>query len=320
MQDQPDVRNLSGRSPVESDKQADIDEGHDMRVSVRTLAVLGAGGFAAWALVQPVTLIDSPGGARLSSVSGDVAVATQTLCQIYADTADAVLPSGSGSDAASLADDLVVSQSDEEARASAQAARTLSDATAGSAGASDAMTHARGVLGDIQALARLETQLAATPYDYNETTTAQDRAAVRRGSARLSPVLSQLEADAATLASVCATYAPDTSLRVPVWGAILLLLVGVPLLLTMLAGASSGGSGSSSGRNRGSGSRHFSAADKRTIHARNHGRCARWGCGTRKNLHFDHVRPWSKGGKSTAANGQLLCAKHNLSKGNRRVG
>jgi hypothetical protein len=41
-------------------------------------------------------------------------------------------------------------------------------------------------------------------------------------------------------------------------------------------------------------------------------------CGSTKNLHFDHDLPFSKGGTSlTAKNIQILCAKHNLSKGNK---
>lgn len=39
-------------------------------------------------------------------------------------------------------------------------------------------------------------------------------------------------------------------------------------------------------------------------------------CGAKDELHFDHVLPFSKGGTSlTAQNVQLLCARHNLSKG-----
>jgi len=33
------------------------------------------------------------------------------------------------------------------------------------------------------------------------------------------------------------------------------------------------------------------------------------------NIHFDHIYPWSKGGETTLENIQILCAKHNLSKG-----
>ncbi len=47
---------------------------------------------------------------------------------------------------------------------------------------------------------------------------------------------------------------------------------------------------------------------------RDKGRCVL--CGANDELHFDHVLPFSKGGTSlTAHNVQLLCARHNLSKG-----
>lgn len=49
---------------------------------------------------------------------------------------------------------------------------------------------------------------------------------------------------------------------------------------------------------------------------RDKGRCVL--CGAQDNLHFDHDLPYSKGGSSlTAANIKLLCARHNLSKGNK---
>lgn len=52
---------------------------------------------------------------------------------------------------------------------------------------------------------------------------------------------------------------------------------------------------------------------KLEVWARDGARCVT--CGAKDELHFDHVLPFSKGGTSlTAANVQLLCARHNLSK------
>ena len=36
-----------------------------------------------------------------------------------------------------------------------------------------------------------------------------------------------------------------------------------------------------------------------------------------KSFHADHKKPWSKGGETTVNNGQALCAKCNLSKGDK---
>lgn len=55
---------------------------------------------------------------------------------------------------------------------------------------------------------------------------------------------------------------------------------------------------------------------KAAVWKRDAGRCV--SCGAADNLHFDHVIPYSRGGTSlTAENIQLLCARHNLSKGAR---
>ena len=35
-----------------------------------------------------------------------------------------------------------------------------------------------------------------------------------------------------------------------------------------------------------------------------------------EDIHFDHIKPWSKGGETVLENLQILCAKHNLAKGN----
>lgn len=59
---------------------------------------------------------------------------------------------------------------------------------------------------------------------------------------------------------------------------------------------------------------HLIPADvKREVWKRDHGRCVV--CGSKENLHFDHIIPFSKGGSSLVSeNIQLLCAKHNLEK------
>jgi hypothetical protein len=55
---------------------------------------------------------------------------------------------------------------------------------------------------------------------------------------------------------------------------------------------------------------------KMEVWKRDKGKCVL--CGSQKNLHFDHVLPFSKGGTSLLlGNIQLLCAKHNLQKGNK---
>lgn len=52
---------------------------------------------------------------------------------------------------------------------------------------------------------------------------------------------------------------------------------------------------------------------KREVWIRDKGQCVK--CGSKENLHFDHIIPFSKGGSSLVAeNIQLLCAKHNLKK------
>jgi len=55
---------------------------------------------------------------------------------------------------------------------------------------------------------------------------------------------------------------------------------------------------------------------KLEVWKRDKGKCVK--CVSTNNLHFDHIIPFSKGGSSLVAdNIQLLCARHNISKGNR---
>jgi len=57
---------------------------------------------------------------------------------------------------------------------------------------------------------------------------------------------------------------------------------------------------------------------KLAVWKRDGGKCIE--CGATDELHFDHDLPWSKGGASiTAANVQLMCARHNLEKSDRIV-
>lgn len=54
-------------------------------------------------------------------------------------------------------------------------------------------------------------------------------------------------------------------------------------------------------------------AVKVAVYARDKGKCVK--CGSNKNLHYDHILPFSKGGSSTTVdNIQLLCATCNLKK------
>lgn len=64
--------------------------------------------------------------------------------------------------------------------------------------------------------------------------------------------------------------------------------------------------------------RLFDARQKRQLRARAGNRCEHkhpfWFRCRARAEHADHVVPWSKGGRTDVANGQMLCAPHNLSK------
>lgn len=54
---------------------------------------------------------------------------------------------------------------------------------------------------------------------------------------------------------------------------------------------------------------------KQAVFIRDDGRCQK--CGSSKNIHYDHIIPYSKGGADNIENLQILCAVCNLSKGSR---
>lgn len=59
-------------------------------------------------------------------------------------------------------------------------------------------------------------------------------------------------------------------------------------------------------------SRHISSKVKMYVWRRDEGKCSE--CGSKINLEYDHIIPYSKGGSSTARNIQLLCEKCNRTK------
>ena len=61
--------------------------------------------------------------------------------------------------------------------------------------------------------------------------------------------------------------------------------------------------------------RYFSAIQRIELFSRSNGHCQ--SCGvpiTLTDFHADHITPWSKGGKTTLANGQALCRTCNIKK------
>jgi hypothetical protein len=54
---------------------------------------------------------------------------------------------------------------------------------------------------------------------------------------------------------------------------------------------------------------------KRVVWQRDQGKCTYPGCGSRFMLEYDHIQPYSNGGKSTVENLRLLCRAHNQWKG-----
>jgi hypothetical protein len=67
-------------------------------------------------------------------------------------------------------------------------------------------------------------------------------------------------------------------------------------------------------------SRRIPTEVKRIVWERDQGKCSWQECESNKDLHFDHIIPWSKGGSSSdPKNIQILCGRHNLSKSDKIV-
>ncbi|MFH1509215.1 MAG: HNH endonuclease [bacterium] len=67
-------------------------------------------------------------------------------------------------------------------------------------------------------------------------------------------------------------------------------------------------------------SRRIPTSIKRKVWERDGGKCSHPDCESNKDLHFDHIIPYSKGGSSTDdKNIQILCSKHNLKKSDKII-
>jgi len=62
--------------------------------------------------------------------------------------------------------------------------------------------------------------------------------------------------------------------------------------------------------------RYIPSKVRREVWRRDQGRCSTPGCGSRKNLEFDHIIPFSEGGSNTVRNIELLCEECNRKKSN----
>ena len=68
-------------------------------------------------------------------------------------------------------------------------------------------------------------------------------------------------------------------------------------------------------------SRYIPQDVKIQVVTRDNGMCQSPGCFATSNLHFDHIYPYSKGGRSDDVNNiQLLCSKHNWKKADSSTG
>ena len=63
--------------------------------------------------------------------------------------------------------------------------------------------------------------------------------------------------------------------------------------------------------------RTFNKREKQALYIVADGKCEICGCELEPGWHADHVQPYSKGGETDVVNGQALCAKCNIQKGNK---
>jgi 5-methylcytosine-specific restriction endonuclease McrA len=61
--------------------------------------------------------------------------------------------------------------------------------------------------------------------------------------------------------------------------------------------------------------RRFTASQRAAMYLRSRGRCGECGRPLARGWHADHIVPWSRGGKTDAANAQALCPRCNRKKG-----
>lgn len=62
--------------------------------------------------------------------------------------------------------------------------------------------------------------------------------------------------------------------------------------------------------------RNFNQRQRKTLRLLSGNQCSICGAVLQNDFHADHIKPFSKGGKTILRNGQALCPKCNLEKGN----
>ena len=63
--------------------------------------------------------------------------------------------------------------------------------------------------------------------------------------------------------------------------------------------------------------RFFNKRQRRILYIYSNGKCSKCSACLSEDFHADHIRPFSKGGKTLLINGQALCSKCNVKKSNK---